>query len=436
VFPDADRTHRAFLLHVILWSLVLVPVPYTTYIAVAEPQDLRRALVQSTFGEVVNFVLLVLLRRGRVALASIAQVSCFWLFFMATAMTRAGTSSEAYEMGFPLVILLAGMLLSTRGAIVATVASLLGGLAILVAARAGIGTPERLDDQTLTWVVSLCVFPLTAVLQYLGASLIRTSLTALQAANAEIRELNAGLERKVEERTAQLSASNRELEAFSYAVSHDLRAPLRAISGFSQALAEDEAIALGPVGVDHLARIRSASVRMDELIRALLDLSRITRTELQRTDTDLSQLALSVGADLARAEPDRAVELVVEPGLHVQADPVLLRVVLTNLMGNSWKFSSKTEKPRVEIGTIRAEGSAPVFFVRDNGAGFAMTEAAQLFAAFKRLHSPRDFPGTGVGLAIVQRAVAHHGGRIWAESAPGKGATFFFTLAAEPEKKP
>ncbi len=423
---DDERGRRAFLLHVILWALVLVPFPYLAYVLAVRSEQLVRASIQSAVGESVNVVLLLALRRGHVAFAATAQVSCFWLFFFLSAATATGTSSEAYQMGFPLVILLAGMLLSPRAALAATAASLLGGLALLAGAASGSDPP--LADQALTWVLSLCFFPVTAVLQHLGAGLMRRSLDALATANARIRELNANLERKVAERTAELTASNRELEAFSATVSHDLRAPLRSISAFAQVLAEEEK--LGPTAADCLGRIRAASVRMNALIQALLDLSRIARGGLERTDVDLSELALATGAELARTEAGREVALVVQPGLHARADRVLLGVVLANLMDNAWKFSSRTERPRVEVGAISTGAGAPTFFVRDNGVGFAMEEAAQLFNAFKRLRSSRDFPGTGVGLATVQRVVARHGGRIWAESAPGKGATFFFTLAA------
>jgi len=421
--PSLDDEHlaqRALLLHLVLWALVLVPGPYLAYVIAARPDQLRRALIQSAFGEAVNAVLLVLLRRGHVAIASKAQVVCFWIFFLATAWTSEGTRSEAYQMGFPLVILLAGMLVSMKGAILAAAASLAAGVALLVRAPAGVA----LRDQELTWVVSLCIFPVTAVLQYLGSGLIRSSLVAVERANARIRELNTDLERRVSERTAELSAANRELEAFSSAVSHDLRAPLRSISGFSQALADDEQ--LTATGAEYLARIRAASSRMDELIRALLDLSRITKFELHRTAVDISSLAASVAAELVRAEPEREVELVIAPDLHARADATLLRIVLTNLMANAWKFTSRTPRARVEVGAIDAD--PPAFFVRDNGAGFDMKDAARLFVAFKRLHSTHDFPGNGVGLATVQRVVARHGGRVWAESAPDRGATFFFTL--------
>jgi light-regulated signal transduction histidine kinase (bacteriophytochrome) len=257
---------------------------------------------------------------------------------------------------------------------------------------------------------------------------------ALRRSEEGLRALNADLERKVSERTAELAAANRELEAFAYSVSHDLRAPLRAINGFAVALAEDCAPALGDVGRGHLDRIRAGSDRMDELIRSLLELSRITRAELERAGVDLSSLAAAVGSDLAQSNRDRKVELVVAPGLRVDADPALLRVVLTNLLGNAWKFTGHTASPRVEVGVIAEGPEAPVYFVRDNGAGFDMRYAGQLFGAFQRLHSSREFPGTGIGLATVQRVVHRHGGRVWAEAALDRGATFYFTLPSSSDR--
>ncbi len=252
----------------------------------------------------------------------------------------------------------------------------------------------------------------------------------LRLSEERLRTLNAELERQVAERTADLSAANRELEAFAFSVSHDLRAPLRSINSFARFLAEDHAASLGTDGNECLERIRAASRRMDDLISALLDLSRIARTPLEPTRVDLSELALSIGAELSRSQPERRVELVVEPGLVAEGDASLLRIVLTNLLDNAWKYSSKTPSPRVEVAAVRSGSGAPVYLVRDNGAGFDPRNADHLFGAFQRLHSASDFPGTGVGLATVQRIVHRHGGRIWAEGATGKGATFFFTLPA------
>jgi len=210
-------------------------------------------------------------------------------------------------------------------------------------------------------------------------------------------------------------------------VSHDLRAPLRGIDGFSQALLEDYDGKLDDDGRDYLRRIRAASQRMAELIDDLLDLSRVTRREMRRERVDLSELARTVAGQLARTEPGRTVEWCIEDGVSARADGALLRLVLENLIGNAWKFTSKQSSARIEFGAVPHEGGI-AYVVRDNGVGFDMAHAGKMFGAFQRLHAMHDFPGTGIGLAIVQRVVHRHGGRIWAEAAPGAGATFYFTV--------
>jgi signal transduction histidine kinase len=225
---------------------------------------------------------------------------------------------------------------------------------------------------------------------------------------------------------AELENANRELDSFSYSVSHDLRAPLRAIDGFSRALLEDCAGSLDEKGRGYLQRIRAGTRRMAELIEDLLGLARISRGDLSRQPVDLSTIAARVAADLAGRHPNRAVDVVVEEGLTAAADPRLVTVLLENLLGNAWKFSSRKDDPRVEVG--RLDGAARAFYVRDNGAGFDMAYADKLFGPFQRLHSAAEFEGTGIGLATVQRIVRRHGGRVWAEAEVGRGATFYFTL--------
>ena len=261
-----------------------------------------------------------------------------------------------------------------------------------------------------------------------------------EAKAAEVLALNSELEERVRLRTAELETTNKELEAFSYSVSHDLRAPLRTIDGFSLALEEDYAAAVGDTGKDYIRRVRNGVQRMGQLIDALLQLSRITRADLIREDFDLSEIALSVVAELqggivregAGAPTDddsairrQAIGFRVEPGLRANGDPKLLRVALENLMGNAVKFSSKVAGPVVEFGWDTA---AKAWFVRDNGAGFDMFYADKLFNAFNRLHGDKDFKGSGIGLATVARVIRRHHGRIWADSLIDHGATFWFTL--------
>src|SRR5262245_46358550 len=229
------------------------------------------------------------------------------------------------------------------------------------------------------------------------------------------------------EANERLESAVRELEAFSYSVSHDLRAPLRTISAFTQALADDLRYQLDDKSKDHLRRVLAAAARMNDLIDALLELSRISRTPLGRHTVDLTAVALAVVDELRRRDVTRKLGATVAPGLVAEADGRLVRILFDNLLGNAWKFTAKTTQPHVHVGVQRRDGET-VVFVRDNGAGFDMTYVDRLFTPFQRLHSDREYAGTGIGLATVKRIVERHGGRIWADSTPGRGATFYFTL--------
>ncbi len=247
----------------------------------------------------------------------------------------------------------------------------------------------------------------------------------------ELEETNKGLialNLELEQRNTELAAVNKELEAFSYSVSHDLRAPLRSMDGFSQALLEDYTGKLDKQGKNYLHRVRSAAQRMAELIDDLLALSRVTRREMKHGTVNLSALARIVAAELQQGQPERQVELVIAEGLNVNGDETLLRLVLENLLGNAWKFTSKQPKARIEFGVAQYDGK-PAYYIRDDGIGFDMAYVGKLFAPFQRLHSADEFPGTGIGLATAQRIINRHGGRVWAEGAVEKGATFYFTLA-------
>ncbi|MGH7569640.1 MAG: sensor histidine kinase [Gemmatimonadales bacterium] len=232
---------------------------------------------------------------------------------------------------------------------------------------------------------------------------------------------------EIQDANQRLRTANEDLAAFSYSGAHDLRAPLRAIDGFSQALAEDCADRLDAQGRRYLEQIRAGAQQMGLLIDGLLDLSRVTRAELRREDVDVSAQARLILEELGRLDPDRRVEVVIAPGMSAKGDAQLLKLVLQNLLRNAWKFTGKKAQARIEDGVERQE-DGPAYFVRDDGAGFDMAYADKLFGVFQRLHAAPDFPGTGIGLSIVQRIVRRHGGRVWVEAAVDRGATFYFTL--------
>ncbi|MDI6104230.1 PAS domain-containing protein [Actinoplanes sp. NEAU-A12] len=264
---------------------------------------------------------------------------------------------------------------------------------------------------------------------------ISTDITDRKRAEDEVRRLNASLETRVLHRTAELEASTKELDAFAYSVSHDLRAPLRSLHGFSDALLEDYGDVLDDVGKDYLHRLQRNVGRMGRMIDDLLNLSRATRAELERCEVDLSAMSQDVVADLRAVDPDRSVTLIVPDGLTAEADPHLLRLALQNLLANAWKFTGKRAEAIIEVGRAVHCGET-FFFVRDNGVGFDMSYAGKLFDAFQRLHTTADFEGTGIGLAIVARVVRRHGGRIFAEAEIDQGATFYFNLMSGEKGKP
>ena len=268
----------------------------------------------------------------------------------------------------------------------------------------------------------------------LGARLInyggRPAVSVVMRDITERRKAEEALAQQAQELARsnnELSAVNKELEAFSYSVSHDLRAPLRSVDGFSKAILEDYADKLDEQGKDYLQRVRAASQRMAQLIDDLLNLSRVTRSDMRCEPVNLSALAQTIAEELKKTQPGRQVECVIKEGLTVNGDARLLKLVLENLLSNSWKFTAKHTSARIEFGVERPDGKF-AYFVRDDGAGFDMAYVEKLFTPFQRLHAPTEFPGTGIGLALVQRIIHRHGGRVWAKGEVEKGATIYFTL--------
>ncbi|HXS68577.1 MAG TPA: MASE1 domain-containing protein [Candidatus Polarisedimenticolia bacterium] len=259
-----------------------------------------------------------------------------------------------------------------------------------------------------------------------AALVLAAAVNERKTAEEQYRKLNLELEQRVQQRTAQLEGTNKELEAFCYSVSHDLRAPLRTIRGFSEVLLEQYKPQLDARGQDFLKRTCDAGLQMDKLIEDLLKLSRVSRNEIQQTQVNLSAMAHEIAADLAKSEPVRTVEFSISPGVQATGDERLMRLVMDNLLRNAWKFTKKRPDAKIEFG--RSNGELSPFFVRDNGVGFDMAYAGKLFGVFQRLHSASEFAGSGVGLAIVQRVINRHGGRVWADAKVNAGATFYFTL--------
>jgi len=260
-----------------------------------------------------------------------------------------------------------------------------------------------------------------------ASSMVCRDITQRKADDQQLKLLHNTLEQRVNERTLQLDRANKELQSFSYSVSHDLRAPLRGIDGWSSALMEDFGEKLGETGLEYLGRVRSETQRMGQLIDDLLRMAMISQSGIVVKEVDISKCVRSTADRLRETSPDRIVDFIIEPALVVQGDAGLLDVALTNLIENAWKYTSKLPAARIEFGVMKV-GEEVAYFVRDNGDGFDMKYASKLFAPFHRMHTPRDFPGTGVGLATVQRIIHRHSGRIWAEAKPKFGATFFFTL--------
>ena len=384
-------------------------------------------------------LLYFLLVRGRPRAAFCGLVATLIAYAVAATIIYGSVRGTGVYAFFGAVFV-AGLLFTRSGLVATLLLSVLTLGGLIVAERGGaLGAAPDFSVGAMQWINHVVALSLLAVNVGFVRSLVMGALARAQAEAADrqraeeaLHALNAELETRVRERTQRLEMANRELEAFSYSVSHDLRSPLRAIDGFLSILAENTAHTLAPADRELIARVLSNCGRMDTLISDLLNMSRISRIEVTRERVDLSALALELVRQLQQAQPGRVVQVSVAGGLVDDCDPALLRMVLTNLLGNAWKFSAKAAHARIEFGAAPGAQGRQAFFVRDNGAGFDMRYAGKLFTPFQRMHRQDEFEGSGVGLVIVQRIIARHGGSIEVEAAPGMGATFRFTLSALP----
>ncbi len=413
VFADEAETHQAFMLHVILWSLVGVPVVYVLLTANVAPEGLARASVEALAGQAANVALLALLRHGQVRLASALQVVAFFTFFTVLASASSGVHSPAYMLGYGLTIVIAGVLLGGNGALAVTVAALAAG-ALMATSRTPADAREP-PSALFIWGVSATLFPVSAVVQNLAARTVRRALGRARSSEEQYRLL-----------VNELEARNAELERFTYTVSHDLKSPLFTLRGYLDYLGRDARSGnLERLQAD-IGRSVDAADKMRRLLDDLLQLSRVGRIMNAPVDVAFADVAREAVA-LARGRLDeRGVAVTIGADLpFVRGDRSRLVEVVQNLVDNAAKFMGDEKQPRIEIG-VRDGSGEQVFFVRDNGIGIAPRHQERVFRLFDKLEAGDE--GTGVGLALVKRIVELHGGRVWVESDGSTGSTFCFTL--------
>ncbi|MBV6397064.1 MAG: Adaptive-response sensory-kinase SasA [Anaerolineales bacterium] len=540
VFEDDAQTNRAYILHVILWALVAVPVPYLIYSFFKTPEQMGRVLAQSLFGEAANIIALYILRRGQVQAASILQAGLFWLFLTVTSFTGGGVQSEAYLLGYSIVIVIAGILLGGRGASIFTALSLASGALMMFAYSQGRLSPEFKSSASTTWIVSLLFFPVVAILQHLASGTLRSALRRARRSEERYRLISrvssdyvfssredahgilqlewvagafetitgytyeeyvanggwrahihpddlakdladtntiktnqpvvteirfrrkdrslrwarvyahpvwdeaarrvTGIVGAVQDITEQkqieadreslireLEAKNAELERFTYTVSHDLKSPIITIKGFLGYVEKDAREGNLDMLASSIQRVNKAADKMQELLNDLLELSRIGRLMNPPSDVPFGQIVREALEMLHGALDAKRVRVKIQEVLpSVRGDRVRLTEVVQNLVENAVKFMGDQPAPMIQIGAQGLENGKPIFFVRDNGQGFDPQFAERIFGLFNKLDPHSE--GTGIGLTLVKRIVEFHGGRIWAESTPGQGAAFYFTL--------
>ncbi len=435
VFADEDQTRRAQVLHFTIWSILLVTNSQIYVVLFVMPQHwLRWLVVLLTF----NFTLpplLLMNHRGRTRLAGVLLMVEIWLLATVLALTPSGIHAPVV-LAFIVNVLIAGLLFGGRGGVIVSIIFGLTALGIALLETTGLLPASRGTQTTLSiWAnVAMCL-EFIVIFQFLANRSIKTALRQAREAETAIRQSRDELEARVQERTAELRKVNKELDAFSFSVSHDLRRPLRAVAGFTEILMSEHARELHGETLELLAGIKDGTLRMNQLIDDLLNLSRIDRQPLVPRTVNLTALARKTIDELRAEQQDRKMDIRVADLPDCMGDPALLRQVFVNLLSNAMKFTGNRPVALIEVGFKTEEGAQTIYFVRDNGAGFDMQYADKLFGVFQRMHSSEQFAGTGVGLSIVQRIIHRHGGKIWAEAAVDQGATFYFTLP-QPVQKP